>query len=177
MLALQNNTIRNYIYIYIYIYIKLHKSVIRNRPKAVTFITNSSRAIHSLRTVCHLQVCKIERFLNRYFLWGFPSFTLHVEWVRTFFVFDSRTSCSKSFERILMNWIISWSRGLFGKLIRKISNQMFIATYTGAHHMFLYPNPARAHPSLLNMLLPMFLVRNHMRNMLGGETGKITFGE
>jgi hypothetical protein len=26
------------------------------------------------------------------------------------------------------------------------------------------------------MLLPMILVRNQIRNMLGGETGKITFG-
>jgi hypothetical protein len=25
-------------------------------------------------------------------------------------------------------------------------------------------------------VLPMFLVRNQIRNMLGGETGKITFG-
>jgi len=173
MLALQNNTIHVCVYIYIYIY-KTSQISNKNPFKAVTFITNSSRAIHSLPSVCHLQMCKIERFLNRYFLWGFPSFTLHVEWVRTFFMSDSRTSCFKSFERILMNWIIPWSRGLLGKLIRTISNQIFIATFTRAHHMFPYPNPARAHPSFLNMLLPMILVRNQIRNMLGGETGKIT---
>lgn len=66
--------------------------------------------------------------------------------VRTFFMSDSRTSCFKSFQ-----CIIPCSRGLIGKLIGKIRNQLFIATFARAHHMFLYTNPARAHPSLLNI--------------------------
>jgi hypothetical protein len=124
-----------------YVTIQLHTSLIRNRPNAVIFIPNSSHAIHILPSVCRLRECKIGRSLR-----GFHSFTLRVERVRTYFTSDSRNSCSKSFE-----CIIPCSRGLIAKPITKIRYKLFIATFTRAHHMFLYTNPARAYPSLLNI--------------------------
>ena len=39
----------------------------------------------------------------------------------------------------------------------------------------LHSSPVAYHRS--NLLLPMILVRNQIRDMLGGETGKFTFGK